>query len=330
MEYRTLGRTGLRVSVLGFGVWTVATDWWGVTDRALGVRLLRQAFDRGITFFDTADAYGEGLGETLLAEALGDRRGEIVIATKFGYDLTAPRRGHRERPQRFDPAYARRALEASLRRLRTDYVDLYQLHNPKLTHVQRDDLFAELERLRDEGKVRAYGVALGPDIGWFEEGRWAMERQGVGSVQIIYSILEQEPARDFFPIARATGTGLISRVPHASNALTGELSQDLAFGRNDHRAHRRRAWIEGAVRAVEQLAFLHGPDRGRTLAQAALLFCLARPEIATVLPNFTSEAELEEFCGALEAPPLTPEEVARCEALYDANFGLEGPKLIAL
>ena len=166
MKYRTVGTTEVTVSEVGFGVWTVATTWWGISDEAFGIKLLQQAYDLGITFFDTADTYGDGLGETMLAKALGDQRGSLTIGTKFGYDFyhATSRRGHEELPQDWRPEYMRVALEESLKRLQTDHVDLYQLHNPRLDALQRDDLFATLETLKQEGKIRAYGPALGPAI----------------------------------------------------------------------------------------------------------------------------------------------------------------------
>ena len=165
MRYRTIGSTDVTVSEIGFGVWTVSTSWWGITDEAVGIRLLRQAYDLGITFFDTADTYGNGLGETILAKALGDVRQRLTIGTKFGYDFYhhTARRGHEELPQDWRPEYVRVALEQSLSRLQTNHIDLYQLHNPRLDALQRDDLFATLEALKREGKIRAYGPALGPD-----------------------------------------------------------------------------------------------------------------------------------------------------------------------
>src|SRR3989338_7776895 len=156
MKYRRIGTTDVTVSEVGFGVWTVSTSWWGIKDEAFGVKLLQQAFDAGITFFDTADTYGNGLGETILAKALGGRRDQTTIGTKFGYVFSHPptRRGHEELPQDWRPEYVRFALEESLKRLRTDHVDLYQLHNPRVDALQRDDLFALLETLKREGKIR--------------------------------------------------------------------------------------------------------------------------------------------------------------------------------
>jgi aryl-alcohol dehydrogenase-like predicted oxidoreductase len=327
MKYRRLGSTDLMVSEVGFGVWSVATTWWGVSDQELGKRLLRRAYDLGVNFYDTADIYGNGLGETMLAEALADvPRERVVIATKFGYDFythARDRSGHRELPQDFSPAFVRRALEESLRRLRSDYVDLYQLHNPRLGAIQRDDLFQLLDDLRREGKVRYIGVALGPDIGWEEEGLAAMQVRRVDSLQIIYSILEQQPARRFFPVAHATGTGLLARVPHASGLLDGTYTPGMTFPETDHRSHRKREWLERSLRRVAKIAFLYGPGTGRSIAQAAIQFCLSEPSIASVLPNITSEGELEEFCAAPDTPPLTGEEVARLHDLFDHDFYLE-------
>ena len=166
MKYRRIANTEIEVSEVGFGVWTVSTTWWGIKEEAVGVRLLQQAYDAGITFFDTADTYGNGLGETILAKALGDKRDHLVIGTKVGYDFYhhTARRGHEELPHNWTPDYIRFALEESLKRLGTACVDLYQLHNPRIDAIQRDDLFAALERLKTEGKIRAYGVALGPAI----------------------------------------------------------------------------------------------------------------------------------------------------------------------
>jgi aryl-alcohol dehydrogenase-like predicted oxidoreductase len=327
MKYRRLGATELEVSEVGFGVWSVATNWWGVTDDALGRRLLRAAYDLGINFYDTADVYGNGKGETLLAEALADvPRDRLVIATKFGYDFyshSRERSGHKELPQDFSPVFVRRALEESLRRLRTDYVDLYQLHNPRLWAIQRDDLFQTLDDLRREGKVRYIGVALGPDIGWEEEGVASMRGRRVDALQIIYSILEQQPARTFFPVARECHTGLLARVPHASGLLDGTYYPGMTFPETDHRSHRKREWLERSLRRVERIGFIYGPETGRSIAQAAIQFCLSEPGIASVLPNITNERELREFAAAPDTPPLTAEEVARLHDLYDHDFYLE-------
>ena len=325
MEYRQMPRTELTLSEVGFGVWTVATNWWGKLEDHERAALLENAVEEGINFFDTADTYGEGYGEELLAKVLGHRRNDLVIATKFGYDFydkTAPRTGHQERVQRFDREFVTFACEQSLKRLSTDYIDLYQIHNPRVDALERDELFETLEQLQFEGKIRYYGVALGPDIGWFEEGQTSMADRQVDSLQIIYSILEQEPAIDFFPIARDHEVGLLSRVPHASNTLTGEYIEIPTFAEGDHRAHRRAEWLKEALQKVDQVRFLELED-SRTLGQSAIQFCLKKPEIVSVLPNFTNLEELKEYTAAVETPPLTDAEQEYLDELWTNEFYLK-------
>ena len=326
MKYRTLGETDLKLSTVGFGVWSVATTWWGVTDEEQGVTLLRQAYDLGINFFDTADTYGSGKGETMLARALASKRDKIVIGTKFGYDFhqnAAKREGHTEMPQDFSPKFVRAALEESLRRLETDYIDLYQLHNPRLSAIESDELFATLEEMKAAGKIRHYGVALGPDIGWEEEGVSAMRDRRVTSAQIIYSILEQDPARAFFPVAEECGAGLLSRVPHATGMLDGTYTPGMTFPESDHRSHRKQEWLDASLRKVSTIDFLYGEGTGRTISQAAIQFTLSEPAIASVLPNIVNEEDLREFIAATETPELTQDELSRITELYDHDFHLD-------
>lgn len=328
MKYRKLQGTDLTVSEVGFGVWTVGTTWWGVKDRATGVDLLRRAFDLGITFFDTADTYASGDAEVILREALGDVRDRIVIGSKFGYDIyNHPERpGQQERPHDWSPAYMRRALEESLRRLGTDYLDLYQLHNPRVDAIQRDDLFAELEKARDEGLIRAYGVALGPafDLRQADEGIEAIRRHGAPP-QIIYNLLEQGIGERIFPVAKEHNVSVMARVPHASGLLDGTVQRDTEFEPGDHRNwrvttnERRKAWLEDGLLKVDKLDFLL---QGRTIGQAAIQFVLKEPAIATVLPNIYDVAGLEAFAAAPGTPQLTDGEYARVQALYARNFDL--------
>jgi len=326
MKYRQLPRTDLLLSEIGFGVWTVATNWWGKIPEEQRRALLENALELGVNFFDTADTYGEGYGEEILATMLGHRRHEMIIATKFGYDFydkLTPRDGHQERPQKFDPEFIRFACEQSLRRLNTDYIDLYQIHNPRIDTLEKEDLFETLEQLKGEGKIRYYGAALGPDIGWFEEGEASMKDRHVSSVQIIYSILEQDPAKDFFPIAEDEQVGLLSRVPHASEALTGRYTEVPEFDESDHRSHRRIEWLREALQKVEQVKFLQGEDVGRTMSQAAIQFALYQPSIVSVLPNFTNLEELNDYTSAVDTPSITDGEQAQLDDLWDNGFNLE-------
>ena len=329
MKYRRLPRTDLDLSEIGFGLWTVSTGWWGKIDERDGIRLLQEAVEQGITFFDTADTYGKGYGEEILAKALPNRRHDIVIATKFGYDFydDTPRIGHQERPQKFEPQFIRYACEQSLKRLRTDYIDLYQLHNPRLETIEKDEVFETLEELVQEGKIRYYAAALGPDIGWFEEGEASMRYRNISAMQIIYSILEQEPAKSFFPIAAEEEVGLISRVPHASEVLTNRYDQPPEFDPSDHRSLRKKEWLEQALKKANAVKFL-SEDTGRTLAQSAIRFCLAQPTIVSVLPNLTTLDELTEYAGSAEVESITDEELEMLDELWREGFYIEEPTAV--
>src|ERR687890_501671 len=323
MRYRSLGDTDIQVSEVGFGVWTVSTGWWGEVDDERSVRLLRRALERGINYFDTADTYGSGRGERLLADAFGGVRDEVVISTKIGYDFYnhTARRGQQERPQDWSEGFIRFALEQSLKRLDTDYVDFLQLHNTKMDAIEDDELFGLMEEFKGEGKIRAYGIALGPKIGWLEEGVRAMRERRVEGVQMIYNLLEQDPGRGLIETARETGTALVVRVPHSSGMLEGHYDENTTFAKNDHRRHRPKEWLTTGLKKVEQLSFLT-ESRERTLGQAALKFVLATPEVVSTLPNIYGEDQLAEFAAASETPDLTPEELSRIAELYENDFGI--------
>jgi len=328
MKFRKLPRTDLVLSEVGFGVWTVATNWWGKIEDSDKAALLENAVEEGINFFDTADTYGDGFGEEILATVLGHKRNDIVIATKFGYDIydPTPRDGHKERAQKFDKEFVKYACEQSLRRLGTDYIDLYQAHNIKLADLERDELFETLEQLQFEGKIRHYGVALGPDIGWVEEGEYTLTQRQVASAQVIYSIMEQDPAKHFMTLAEENEVGLLSRVPHASNTLTGEFDDGLpTFDADDHRAHRKNEWLEEAMKKVARVRFLVQEDT-RTMAQSAIQFVLKQPSIISVLPNFTNLSELKEYTSALETPEISDEEQTKLDELWEHGFDVSEPE----
>lgn len=323
MKYRGLGSSDVVCSEIGFGVWTVSAGWWGAFTDDEAIRLLREARDLGITFFDTAPTYGDGRGETIVAAAFKDVRDEVVYSTKLGYDTEIEWKpeGHQERPHRTDVEFTRRAVEASLRRLETDVIDVLQMHNPRMTHLQQDDLWDLLDDLKGEGKVRAYGVALGPAIGWRDEGLWALaNRDGMQSFQMIHNLLEQDPGRDFLGVARGSGAGVMVRVPHSSGMLEGKYTKDTTFDANDHRSHRKREWLLTGLQKIEKLDFL---TREMTLGQAALKWVLAEPQVATVLPNIYNREQLAEFAAAPDKPDLSEEQLARAADLYEHDFYLE-------
>jgi len=324
MKYRNLPNTDLSVSNVGFGLWTVATTWWGITEDSVGIDLMRKAFDLGITFFDTADTYGEGKGETMLAEALGDRRDKIVIGTKFGYDFynSSDRRGQQERPQDHSPEFIRFACEQSLKRLGTDYIDIYQLHNPRMPSVLDDDIWATLEDLKAEGKIRHYAAALGPANGWEAEGLELNRSRSIGALQIIYNMFEQDPGRTLIESSEQNDVGVLVRVPHSSGLLEGKYTLETKFEKGDHRSHRPREWLIEGLQKLDKVAFLT-EGTGRTIAQAAIQYCLESPSVISVLPNVYNEEQLIEFAEGADVAPLTTDEFAQIAALYPENFGVE-------
>ncbi|MGZ3520052.1 MAG: aldo/keto reductase [Vulcanimicrobiaceae bacterium] len=329
MKYRTYPNSDINVSEVGFGLWTTATDWWGKMTDAEAVKMLHEAAALGITLFDAADVYGNGRSEEQLAAAFKDRRDEIVYATKFGYDFynnENVKRGERELPHNLDPKFLRFALDESLRRLQTDYIDIYQFHNARMEHVENDELFDLLETFKKEGKIRMYGLAFGPAIGWLYEGVDAAHKRRSATMQIIWNILEQFPGNQQIKAAYDAGadTGYMIRVPHSSGMLEGHYTEETVFPEGDHRRHRPKSWLLNGIKKVDQLRFLETPER--TLGQAAIQWLLAEPRVMTVLPNIYDREQLLEFAKAPDTPQLTKEELDRIAQLYAVNFGIEeGP-----
>lgn len=328
MKYRTYPKTDLTVSEVGFGLWTTATGWWGDMTDDQAVALLHEALDLGVTLYDAADTYGNGRSEEQLAKAFADRRDKVVYATKFGYDFynfSGERKGQQEIPADFSPKFVRFALEQSLARLKTDVIDVYQIHNAHLEQIESDELFALLETLKDEGKIRYYGVALGPAIGWLVEGIESARKRNVTSVQMIWNMLEQFPGSQMIKAADDINgdTGYMVRVPHSSGMLEGKYTADTVFPAGDHRRHRPKSWLVNGVQKIETLRFLESPTR--TLGQAAIQWLLNEPRVMTVLPNIYDREQLIEFAKAPDTARLTPGELAKVAELYANNFGIEEP-----
>jgi aryl-alcohol dehydrogenase-like predicted oxidoreductase len=326
MKYRLLKNTELTVSEVGFGLWTVSTGWWGHFTEGEALRLMQQAFDLGITLFDAADTYGNGLSEELIAKAFPKHRDEIIIATKVGYDFVHhgnERRGQREIPQDFSPGAIESAIDAALSRLKTDRIDLLQLHNIRMEQVYDDAVWRTLDHLKRQGKIQCVGIALGPAIGWLYEGVNCIRERDITSVQHIYNILEQYPGKAFHRAADefAKDTMFLIRVTHSSGMLEGKYTADTTFPPTDHRSHRPRSWLINGLKKIEQLHFLENAER--TLGQAALQWLLADPRVASTLPNIYDEAQLREFAAAPECPPLTGEDLEKIAELYAKNFGVE-------
>ncbi len=325
MKYRTYPKTDIAVSEVGFGLWTTATNWWGEMSDEAAVALLHEAAGLGITLFDAADTYGNGRSEEQLAKAFGGRRSSVVYSTKFGYDFytyAGERRGQNEIPHDFSPSFVRYALEQSLRRLQTDVIDIYSIHNAHLSEIENDELFALLEAFVAEGKIRSYGVALGPAIGWLVEGCEAARKRNVTNVQMIWNILEPFPGDAMLRAAYEAhaDTAFQIRVPHASGMLEGRYTTETTFPPGDHRNHRPRSWLTNGVKKIETLRFLEGPDR--TLGQAAIAWLLAEPKVMSVLPNIYDREQLREFAAASDGPQLSATDMARIADLAPTNFGI--------
>ncbi len=359
MRYRNLHGTDLHLSELGFGTWTLTTGWWGNYTDADGQRLIETAIDLGINYIDTADAYGNGRGETMLAPVLKSHP-DVAVGTKFGYDFyNNPERprGQRELPQDFTPDFIRFALEKSLERLGVDTIAVYQPHNPRVLTLMEDEHWDTLERLKSEGKILSYGPSLGPAIGWRDEGIYGCAVRQAPVTQMIYNLLEQDPGREFIlaaergssysavPEAMRAETSkklcapttafdrsfrawranpapqFLIRVTHSSGMLEGKYTADTKFDENDHRSHRPRAWLVEGLQKVERVKPLCD-ERGVTIGQLALLWLYAHHCILSALPNIYDEEQLREFVAASDHPPLTDAEMEQVHELYERNFDI--------
>jgi aryl-alcohol dehydrogenase-like predicted oxidoreductase len=316
MRQRPLGRTGLKVSEIGFGAWAVGGNVhgnsYGPTDDATSVAAVRRAFELGCTFFDTADVYGWGHSEAILGEALEGRRDDVVIATKVGGDFY-----HGGVRMNFSPDYVVFALERSLARLRTDYVDLYQLHNPPPPLLGDEALYETLDLLKAEQKIRHYGISIHQPA----EGRMAIEAGRAETLQLPFSIFRQEWREELFPMARRQGIGIIAREPLGNGFLTGKYDEDATFPPGDIRHNWPPGMIAGRVRAAKKLTFLVKGDT-KTLAQAALKFVLSHAEVSVTIPGAKTPDQVEDNVAASEGTPLEDADIAAVVDLYADGFRL--------
>jgi len=323
MKYRKLGRSGIKVSEIGFGAWTIGLDWWGKKiDDDEAIRMLKRAYDLGINFYETADMYGKGKSEKIVSQAFKDMRDEVVYSTKWGYDMyDAIQIGHNELPQKHNPEFLKYALQQSLNRLQTDYIDVYSLHNPKMDAIKNDSLFISLDRLVQSTKIKSHGVALGPAIGWKDEGLLAIEKRNITCLQTVYNLLEQDPGRAFLNAARKKNddVGIMVRVPDASGVLTGKVNEKTAFDKNDHRSNRKKEWIIEAMQKVEKMKPIANA-RGWSISQLAIKFILSQKEISVVLPTVIDVEEIESFAEMADGNYLGENEMAEITDLYNNNF----------
>ena len=319
MKYRKLGKSDILISEIGFGAWSIALAWWGKKiEEDEAKRMLKKAYDVGINFYETADMYGKGKSEKLIGEVFNGMRDEIILSTKYGYDfLNVEQINHSELPQYFDPEFTSYALKNSLERLQTDHLDVYGLHNPKLHHIHDDNIFQTFDQLMVEGKIKAYQVALGPAIGWMQEGLDAMERKNISAVQTVYNVLEQTPGNELLEKAIKKDVGILVRVPDASGILTGKVNEKTKINEDDHRSVRKGEWISTAVKKVEQLRPI-AERNGLTITELAIKFILSKQGIASIFPTVINEEEIEQFASISDGNYINSSDMREIDELYNS------------
>lgn len=326
MQTRNIPGTDLDVSILGFGNFTFGVNWWGDFTDDEAVAIQNHAFDQGVTFFDTAPAYGNWRAESLMKPTLAYAgRDNITLSTKFGYDLvTDPGEegSHRERKQNFSPDNLKRELENSLKIMGVDCIDLYQAHNIKLEHYS-PELFETLESFKTQGKIKEWGIALGPAIGWREEGHDAFLKYDAAVVQTVYNMYEQDLGREFGEIAQARGKGgIISRVPTNSGMLDEEFKDEHhKFPDRDHRKFRDRAWMVYGLKKNAIIREIAG-DLGMTVQQFALRWLAQQPAMVSIEPNILSKADVDTYAQCLNGTELPQDALDKVAELYATDFGL--------
>jgi aryl-alcohol dehydrogenase-like predicted oxidoreductase len=319
MQTRTLGRTGRPVSVIGLGCWQLGADWGAVTeDEALAV--LHAAVDAGVTFFDTADVYGDGRSERLLGRLLAERGDGLTVATKTG------RRADPHVPEAFTPAALRGWLDRSRRNLGVDTIDLVQLHCPPTPVYSEERVFDALDTLVEDEVIAAYGVS----VETVEEALTAIARPGVATLQIILNAFRHKPLERVLPAAREAGVGIVARVPLASGLLGGRYDAATTFAQDDHRSYNRHgeAFDVGetfsgvpydvGVAAARSIAALT-PD-GATTAQLALRWILDQPGVSTVIPGARNPEQARANAAAADLPALDGHTLDAVREVYDRDI----------
>jgi aryl-alcohol dehydrogenase-like predicted oxidoreductase len=309
MNDRVLGRTGFRVSEIGFGCWAISGTGYGPTSDRESMEALETAWERGVNFYDTADSYGNGRSERLLGEFLKTKpRGKIFIATKAGWDFYT---GGGTR-KNFSPDYLRFAWDASIKRLGTEFVDLYQLHNPSVEIIRDGRAIGVLDELKNEGKIHAIGISIHTE----EEAEAAVRDGRVDSFQVAFNLLDQRMGGRVFDLARRNQIGIIVREPLAFGFLTGKYRAGHAFHKQDHRRRFRPAQIENNLRKIDRLKDVLFPG-GLTLTRAALEFVLQFDEVSTVIPGAKHAAQVLENTEVAVCPMLAKDQAGRLRRMYD-------------
>jgi aryl-alcohol dehydrogenase-like predicted oxidoreductase len=311
LNYRPLGKSELEVSEVGFGLWPLASGRWGEFSDQQATDLLRKAYDAGINYFDVAPTDGNGRGERLLGQTFNDRRELVIFSTKVGRADGRPD---------FSAAAIRSSLEKSLDRLASSYVDVLQLHYPDAATVANPAVWQTLEDLRSQGKVRYYGIALGPGPGGLEEGRTAMRKYDLGCIQTYYNLLEEEPGRKFFPVALEINQGMVIRAPHAGGVLESD-PEAVRFPADGDLQVKDAAWVERARKQAANLKWIY-EGKGMSLSQAALKFILSEETVASVLPNIYREEHLAEYCAVSDFESFSQVELGEIAEQFRRGFGV--------
>ncbi len=307
MKYRTLGRTGLRVSEVGFGAWAIGGTSYGPTRDENSLDALEAAWEHGVNFFDTADTYGHGHSEELIGKFLKGKRDKAVIASKVGWDFY-----HGGSKKNFDPDYIRFAVEESLKRLQIDCIDLYQLHNPKPEEIKSGDLFHLLDELKRAGKIRFYGVSV-------HTPREALELIGSGeadTIQLIFNLIDQRSVSEVFPAAAEKKIGIIAREPFACGLLTGKYTAQSVFSKDDHRNRWIRERMANDLKKIDRLKSMLSLTQ-YSLARASLEFILSFEAVGVVIPGAKTRAQVLENVKASEDPRLRAQEISILRDLYE-------------
>jgi aryl-alcohol dehydrogenase-like predicted oxidoreductase len=319
MEQRTLGRTGRSVGVVGLGAWQLGADWGSVSEQdAMGV--LETAADTGVTFIDTADAYGDGRSEALCGRLLAERpEAGVLVATKMG-------RRVEQTPDNYSPENFLAWNDRSRRNLGVDTLDLVQLHSPPTPVYSTDAVFDALDEMVDAGRMRAYGVS----VETCEEALIAIARPRLATVQIILNCFRLKPLERVLPAARAAGVGIIARVPLASGLLTGRYDESTTFAADDHRTYNRHGEafdvgetfagvpFEVGVAAVRELREL--VPAGVAMAQFALRWIIDQPGVSVVIPGARNPDQVRGNVASEQLPPLSAEQLAGVAEVYDRRI----------
>ena len=314
MQYRELGSTGIRVSEIGFGAWAIGGDAWGPVDDAESKAAMERALELGVNFIDTADVYGDGHSEELVGQVIAGRRGDVVVSTKGG--LMGHHRDPAREPVYDEPEKVVRVCEASLRRLGTDYVDVYWCHIWWDKPEETEAFIEAFDQLKRSGKARAVGISTDN----IDHLRHFNRTGAIDAVQVDYSILNRERASDVLPYAQEHRLGAVIRGPLFKGLLTGKFGADVTFPRGDVReAWPDEPWYAESVQKVERLRALGGDDQ--TVGQLALRFVLTHPAVSVAIPGAKNSAQVEANVAASRSPLLSPDELRKIDEIAPAEKG---------